>query len=90
MSMQLRAGVTLLIVRGIALWLVVPLMVLAFPVIALRRRAGLGQALGWADLNLGAALQRCFPKGAFKTRLDFVPLREMNTVTHRIGIADLA
>lgn len=81
---------TLLLVRGVALWLVVPCVILAYPIIVLRRRATLGQALGWADLNLIAFLQRCLPRKAFTTRLAFVPWREAGTVTHRIGMTDPA
>jgi hypothetical protein len=80
-------GMALLLLRGVALWVMIPATVLAYPVIARRRHPPLGQALGWADLNLIAALHRRLPRNAFTARQDFVPLSEMGSVTHRIGAA---
>jgi len=54
-------GVILLVARGVLLWLVVPAAVLGWLVgwpYWNRRNATFGQVVGWADLNLVAALQR--------------------------------
>jgi len=57
------ASLTLLLFRGVLLWLVVPVATCVWVMLAVLRRrpAGLGQFLGWVDLNLIAALneRRC-------------------------------
>jgi len=63
--MSFVIGLLLLLVRGVLLRLVVPLATVTRLLLrpAMQRRAvGLGSFIGWADLNLIAALQRvaCF------------------------------
>ena len=88
---RIAAGFILLLVRGVALWLVVPLSVVSYPVVRVfGSRATLVQMMGWADLNLIASLQRAFPRRAFPNRASFVRWRAMNSVTHRISLLDPA
>jgi hypothetical protein len=91
-------GVGLLVVlllRGVALWMVAPFVavvwLLSYPVAALlRRRVALRQALGWADLNLIAAVERALPSLLIGEREGFVGWRNIREVTHRIDPFDLA
>jgi hypothetical protein len=51
------AGVTLLLLRGVLLWLVIPVATCLWIIVRTvgrHRRLKLGQFLGWADLNLTA------------------------------------
>ena len=55
------AGLTLLAVRGVLLWVVVPVATLCWlPASFWLRRRGVhfGQYLGWLDINLVACLER--------------------------------
>lgn len=88
---SIAAGFVLLIIRGVALWLVVPVSVLTYPAIrVLGNRVTVAQTMGWADLNLIALLQRAFPRRAFPNRVSFVGWRAMASVTHRISLIDPA
>lgn len=83
---------TLLAVRGILLWIFIPLgfllWLLAFSWIS---RVGLSAFLGWMDLNLLAALQRVLLRPVTKEssmpRIAFVPLTRLDSVRHRIHFA---
>jgi len=93
--MRALGGLAVLIVRGFLLWLLVPLVAVAwavsYPVARLLgRRVTVGQALGWADLNLIAALQRGLPRSLVAKQAPFLPWRQMRAVRHRIGVADPA
>jgi hypothetical protein len=87
------AGLTLLSLRGVLLWLLVPLVAmcwlpLAFPL----RRKGVtfGRFLGWADLNLVAALERSILRPLVRQPIQWTPARAMLEVTHRVGWLDPA
>ena len=57
----MAAGVAVLLVRGVLLWVVVPLAVASWLLLAIvlrRRGVTLGKFLGWVDLNLVAFLGR--------------------------------
>jgi hypothetical protein len=83
-------GLALLFVRGVLLWLLVPLAVIAWPVALMAspdRKPALGAFIGWADLNLIAALQR-IPLA--RNALRWTPFKEAVSVTHRVGVLDPA
>ena len=89
----LFSGSTLLIVRGVLLWLVVPFATCVWLILAfrLRRRGvGLNRFLGWVDLNLIAALQRTVLRPSFALPARWIPWSEMAQVTHRLGWLDPA
>lgn len=81
------AGAALLFVRGLMLWLVVPIAVLTWPFAALasKSRLGLGVYLGWIDLNLIAALQRLL---LARKPVKWTSFRTIGEVTHRVGRLD--
>ena len=83
----------ILVLRGVLLWLVIPVTVVAwvvtYPVaVLLGKGVRLPQVLGWADLNLIAALQRLLPARQVEARVAFVGWQQIGSVTHRIGFAD--
>ena len=84
-------GLLLLLVRGVLLWLVVPVAaiswLLLWPVMK-RRDVSLGSFIGWADLNLMAALERGLFGPFVKEPLGWTPWREMRDVTHRVRFGD--
>ena len=81
----------MLLVRGVALWLLVPIVVISYPVVrATGMQVSLGQALGWVDLNLIAVLQRAFTWRVFPEPVRFARWHEMPSVTHRIRAVDPA
>lgn len=85
------AGITLLLLRGILLWLVVPITVLVWVPTSLRlhrRGVTLGQFLGWVDLNLIALLAHTLLRPLFRDPPPWVPVVEMPGVTHRVGLLD--
>jgi len=55
-----------------------------------QRPVGLGQFLGWADLNLTAGLQRTVLRPLFATRVAWTAWGDVGTVTHRIRTTDPA
>jgi len=85
------AGLALLLVRGLLLWLVVPVVAVVWlvlwPLFRLRH-VSLGALLGWADLTLIAALQRSLLRIGTQAPLEWTALRDVSTVTHRISILD--
>lgn len=87
------AGLALLCLRGVLLWIVIPLAALAWLPVSVRlRRRGvkLGQFLGWIDLNLVAFLERTILRPLFCSPIQWTPTRAMPEVTHRVGALDLA
>lgn len=87
------AGVTLLLLRGVLLWVVVPVATCAWLIIRTlgrHRPIGLGQFLGWADLNLTAGLQRTVLRSLFATRAGWTAWSDVGTVTHRVRMIDPA
>jgi hypothetical protein len=90
---SILGGFVLLLIRGILLWVVVPVATCVWLVVALRlRRRGvtLGRFLGWIDLNLVACLQRTILRPLFRAPRDWVPVDEMPKVTHRLRASDPA
>ena len=88
---SLVGGLGFLFARGFLLWIAIPLAALgwlgAYPVWR-HRGVALGQLMGWADLNLIAALQSTLFRPFFEVTRDFIPLREAGSVDHRVGLAD--
>jgi hypothetical protein len=87
------AGVALLLVRGVLLWIVVPPAFVCWLVLAIplrRRGVTLGKFLGWVDLNLVAFLGRTILRPIVRTPLPWVPAGEMAEVEHRLRSTDPA
>lgn len=83
----------LLTVRGILLWVLIPITLLLWIVtwpILRRQGATLGQLLGWLDLNLVALIQRSLLKPFVRVPLAWTPVKDLTSVTHRIGLTDPA
>lgn len=80
-------GVAFLLVRGVLLWLVVPVgfvwWLVAWPWFR-SRRVRLGQVLGWLDLNLIAAISHTAFRPLLRQPARYWTTDEMATVTHRI------
>lgn len=86
-------GLLLLVGRGLLLWAAVPLALLAWIVgwpYWRSRGATLSQLLGWADLNLIAALQRGLFRPLVVNPLRWTPVREVPTTNHRLRVGDPA
>jgi hypothetical protein len=84
-------GLMLLFLRGILLWIVIPLAILAWLPAGYslhRRGVSLGQFLGWVDLNLVACLERTILRPLFRAPLPWVPARSIAAVTHRVSWFD--
>jgi hypothetical protein len=83
------AALSLLVTRGILLWIVVPLGFLAWVVLTpwLRaRRVPLGQFLGWIDNNLIAGLERSVLRPLFRhPPQPWIRARDIEQVRHRVG-----
>jgi hypothetical protein len=80
----------MLMARTLLLWLLVPLgflgWVLASPWF-LRKHVSLGQFLGWLDLNLVAALQRCPLRSLVaEPRPEWAPPSKIAQTEHRIHV----
>jgi hypothetical protein len=79
-------AVILLVVRGALLWVVIPaatvwwLLAMLARGIRRRRYVGLGQTIGWADLNLLAVLRL--------GRSPFVSWSKVPMVNHRVSLID--
>ena len=84
---------TLLIVRGWLLWLVIPSAFLGWlvmsPIRLILRKPYItpGKLIGWADLNLGAAIGQGLIR-PFGRRGDFTPWSKVLSVEHRVSIID--
>lgn len=95
--MKLREGIAwlaVLIVRGLALWLLIPLAALAWLLLHVWvQKASLRQAVGWYDVNLIATLVSgpFQPLVSSERRPAFMGLSEMRTSTaQRIPWFDLS
>ena len=83
------SALALLLVRGILLWIIIPIgFALWLLALSWTVRPGLGEFLGWLDLNLIAALHRAMVRPLNGSRAEFVPARLIQTVTHRIHVVD--
>ena len=94
-----HAGLTvawfgLLCVRGILLWLVVPLafcvwLLVLTPARAILRRpyVAVGKVIGWFDLNLIAAIGQIFIR-PFGRHPEFTPWSALSSVEHRVSPID--
>jgi hypothetical protein len=81
----------LLVVRGLLLWILIPIgFVLWLLVFGWTARVGLGAFIGWLDLNLVAALQRVLIRPVSgqlpMPRVEFVPVRRVQSVSHRVHL----
>ena len=86
------AALVLLTIRGLLLWVVVPIGVLGWlPVWAMSRgRISLGNLLGWLDLNLIAAIERTVLRPFVRAPMAWTPARDLPNVRHRIRVVDPA
>lgn len=82
----------LLVVRGLLLWIVIPVGFIAWLLFGWVLGVGPGQFLGWVDLNLIAALQRVLVHSVNgerpMPRVDFVPIGKLRSVRHRVSVLD--
>jgi hypothetical protein len=87
------AGFVLLLVRGLLLWLVIPLAFISWLLLAPARAllgrpyVAPGKVIGWADLNLIAAIGQLLVR-PFGRRVDFTPWSELMSVDHRVSLID--
>jgi len=87
------AWFVLLAVRGLLLWLVVPLALLLWllltPIRALRHRsfASPSKVIGWADLNLIAVVGQILIR-PFGRPIGLTPWSDMSLVDHRVSVID--
>lgn len=82
----------LLVVRGLLLWIVIPVGFVVWLLFGWILGAGPGQFLGWVDVNLIAALQRVLVhriNGEWPMpRVAFVPIGMLRSVRHRVHVFD--
>ncbi len=87
------SGFLLLTVRGLLLWVVLPLGCVAGVLVAPwlhKRGIKFGQFLGWIDINLIVLVQRSLLRPFYrKVPPPWVPATEMSGVKHRVGMIDL-
>lgn len=77
----------MLLVRGLLLWIVVPLAAVSWTVLGPITTASLGACIGWFDLNLFVLLHRVVVRPLSREpALAWVPLGEMKTTEHRITL----
>lgn len=87
------AGLALLVIRGLLLWVVVPLAVASWLVgwpFWRRNGSSLGNLLGWADLNLIASIERSVLRPFVRKPLSWVTVNDIPNVDHEISFTDLA
>ena len=87
--LPISVALILLGIRGVLLWLVVPLSLIAWPClwpILRRHNIRLAQFLGWVDLNLISAIEHSILRPLIRVPFPWSSARELPTVTHRIGI----
>lgn len=83
----------LLVVRGLLLWLVIPIAFLGWLVISpIRLALGKpyitpGKRIGWADRNLTAIIAQVLAR-PFGRRSGFTPWSRVPSVEHRVSIID--
>jgi hypothetical protein len=89
---RIVGGLMLLTVRGLLLWAVVPIgLLLTWPLVVVPSRSrgvGLGQYLGWLDLNLISAIQRTIARPFFDAPISWTSFDAATVLTHRIGLID--
>jgi hypothetical protein len=89
--LPLPVALLLLLVRGLLLWLVVPVTFVgwlaAWPILR-RRKIRLGQLLGWMDLNLIAAIEHSILRPLLASPFPWTPAKELPNISHRIGLLD--
>ena len=91
--MSVGAGLVLLMLRGVLLWIVVLIGILAWlflGVILRRRGVTLGKFLGWLDLNLTAVIERTLLRRWVRSPLPWTPAADLPRVTHRLRALDPA
>jgi hypothetical protein len=92
-GLEAIALLVLLVVRGLLLWLVIPIAFLGWLVmlpirLALRKPyITPGKLIGWADMNLSAAIGQVLVR-PFGRRSDFTPWSRVLSVEHRVSIID--
>lgn len=80
----------ILFLRGLLLWVVVPLAALSWIALGPLTTASLGACVGWFDLNLVVLLQRIvFLPSTREPPLAWVSLSKMKTTEHRFRILGL-
>jgi len=88
----MAAGLALLYVRGVLLWVVIPLGVVVGIFMSpwlFARHITYGQFLGWIDVNMIVALRRSIFRPFFVTPgQSWIRPRDMAGVKHRIGLLD--
>jgi hypothetical protein len=78
-------------VRGVLLWLVVPVAICVWLILSVRlgrRGVGVGQFVGWVDLNLIACLERGALRPLVSSPAKWMSWSEMALVTHRVRWLD--
>ncbi len=79
-----------LVIRGILLWLVVPLAAVSWVVLGPFTKASLGACIGWFDLNLVAFIQRVLLRPVVRRPpASWLPLTKMRRTTHRVALLGL-
>jgi len=92
-GLEAVAWFVLLAVRGLLLWLVVPLAfmlwLLLTPMRAILHRSFVapGKVIGWADLNLTAVVGQILIR-PFDRTVGFTPWSGMALVDHRVSVID--
>ena len=82
-----------LCIRGILLWLVIPIACVAWLVLLFLRPIfrqpylKLGKVIGWADLNLSATIAQPLLRPLGR-RIAFTPWADVDKVKHRVDLAD--
>jgi hypothetical protein len=82
-------GFAVLVIRGLLLWVVVPVATfwwLTMKVVRRGRGVTLGQFIGWCDINLIAGIQRSVMRPVVRWPADWVPASAMPEVTHRVSL----
>ena len=86
-------GIVLLTLRGVLLWLVLPLGCVAWLFVAPwlhKRDVKIGQFLGWIDHNVIALIQRSLLRPFYRDAAQpWLSTRNMSSVEHRVGMGDL-
>jgi hypothetical protein len=79
----------ILFLRGLLLWVMVPLAALSWLVLGPLTTASLGACVGWFDLNLVVLLQRIILPLTREPPLAWFPLSKMRTTEHRLRFLSL-
>jgi hypothetical protein len=86
-------GLLLLFVRGLLLWIVVPIGFIAWAATCpwqIKRKVALGQFFGWIDSNMIIAIERSVLRPFFAAPTHrWVPIKDRDQVKNRIGVLDL-